>query len=245
MKTISLLAGLLALGAPGLAQAAFSITVNYDTSLTAQEQSGLDYARSFWESRLTGYTYDHGITGLRLYVGSGSYTNAVSGYVITTNGVQGSTYTAEEGVLEIDSASVSGLISAGTFNNAMTRAVGHALGFGMYGTSDSLLTVNGLTTSATAYTGANALAAFGGGATSLTIATISGSGVSEKGWNHTGLTNDLLASAPSNLALATLSATSLAAFKDIGYTVIPEPGVYGLAGASALAAVAAIRRRRR
>ncbi len=232
--------------------AGFTIDLVEDTAFTAQERAGMAYAKSFWESRINGYaaSIDTGgltnPTGLTLYASSGAFGSSVAGYVNTTYGVEGSVYTADTALLEINSASVSGMISAGTFNNAMVRAFGHALGFGHYRALDGLLIVNGLTSSATAYTGANALAAyndeFGGAAGSVTIA-----GSDPKGWNATGLSNDLFAASPTNLATATLSATSLAAFRDLGYTTltaVPEPSAYG-AAAGTLGALALIRRRRK
>lgn len=243
MRTTLLLGAALALAAPA-ARAAFTFDIVYDSTLSVAEQAGVDYAKTFWESRITGYTYDHGIPGLTLYVTNGDAGSGVAGYVIATNGVQGSVYTAEQAELKIGSGAAA---SSATYKNAVVRAFGQALGFGDYGALDRLWNVNGLTSSSTAYTGANALAAYKiefaqSGATFVNIAGTSTPGVS--GWNAAGLANDLLAASPTNLATATLSNTSLQAFRDLGYTVVPEPGAYGLLGAGALAAAALVRRRK-
>lgn len=230
---------LLCLLTASAARAAFAIDVVYDTSATVREQQTVARAVGFWESRITGYTYDHGISGLTLYVSAGSYSNAAGGYVWQTNGVQGSVYVAESGVLEIDSDDALAM-DATTFDNAVTRALGFALGFGMYGTPDSLWNVNGLTSSATVYTGAYATTA--AGSSSLGLATVPGTSV--KGWNQSGLANDLFAASPTNLSQATLGAVSLAAMRDVGYTVVPEvQATPFVAGAATLALLVGRRRK--
>lgn len=218
MKTLSVL-----LLSASLASA-FEITLNFDTQLSTVETNAVNNAKSFWESKITGYSRDYGITGPNLYISSGAYSSSVSGYVSTSTGSEGSLpYTAESGIIEIDSASVSSLQTNGSLNNALIRAVGFALGFGNYGTLDSLWNVNNLTSSATAYTGSAAITSFRTEFNQPSATSIGIAGVQEKGWNQTQLANDLFANAPTNLATATLSNTSLSAMKDIGYTVVPEP----------------------
>ena len=252
MNRLALLAAATALALP-CAQAAFSFNIVEDSSFTAAERAGISYAKNFWESRIGGYDASINTTGLThptgltIYASSAAYAAGVTGYVYDLMvPVGGGLTVADTAVLEIDSGSVDGMIAAGTFNNAMVRAFGHALGFGNYnsGLDQGIWNRNGLTGSSTTYTGAYALAAynaeFGATATSITLA-----GTDPKGWSNANLSNDLLAASPTNLALATLSATSLAAFRDLGYTVVPEPSAYGLAAAGALGALALVRRRKR
>ena len=224
---------------------AITIDLQRDASLNARDNQALNTAKTFWETRLAGYVTDYGFVGPTLYASSGSFTPPIAGYVTMTAGFEGGVYTAQEGVLEIDAASVAALDAGGAYDAAIIRAMGHALGFGHQGLPDRLWNVNGLASSTT-YTGSYALAAYMSqfnqpSATSISIAAGSDGAY---GWTQAGLTNDIMSASPSALASATLSATSLAAFRDIGYTVIPEPGTWAAVAISATGLMAVRRRRR-
>lgn len=214
-------------------------------------------AERFWESRLTGYV-DEGsnapgqvvidislenIDGLGGTLGSARTTqgNFSGAYVETTRG--------EMAFDTTDIPFYGGLIP-GTFEDVIRHEMAHVLGFGI------LWALNGLYVNGTGeYTGAAGLAAFqeefnAPDAVFVPVELQGGVGTANAHWdegtnyanNGRRLDDELMSGSASGSMW--LSQTTLQSFRDIGFTVIPEPAWCSLLLAMASCFYSVIRRNR-
>ena len=138
---------------------AFSITLNFAASVTAQQQVIFNQARTTWQSMIPAYRT--GVIGPTALVINASVpfidgAGGVLGSAGPTSGTNSGGFTiADAGIMQFDSADVANLISAGTFFDVVLHEMGHVLGLG------TLWTNNGVYVGGTGqYTGAAGLAAF-------------------------------------------------------------------------------------
>jgi Leishmanolysin/PEP-CTERM motif len=245
------------------ADAAFTITLNFDPSVTAPQQAVFNSAKATWESLVTGYQPGISITGITISASIPAIdgVGGILGQAGPTAGVsQGGFVLATTGVMQFDSADV-GSMSTPTFTSVILHEMGHVMGFG------TLWTNNGVYTNGTGnFTGANALAAYRtefsqAGALAVPVELGGGAGTANGHWNEvdgggglTGIVNgsgrdmrDELMTGWLN-SNAFISNMTVMSFRDIGFTTVnlaaaPEPGTISLLALGLLGLVAARRRR--
>ncbi len=240
------------------ASAVINIVLDYgDTSAQHIASYGAAFtaAERFWESRVTGYI-DQGIgapSELRINVtlenidGLGDTLGSAS---VTHANFLGSFVEPTRGQMTFDTSDIPfyGNVYPGTFEDVIRHEMGHVLGLGLLWTFNDVY-VNG----SGQYTGAAGLAAFRQEFNAPTAAFVpvelqGGAGTANAHWdegtnfasNGRRLDDELMSgSASGNMWL---SNTTLQSFRDIGYTVIPEPAASAFCLASVVLACT-IRRR--
>ena len=229
-----------------ISQGVVNIVLDYgDTSQEDIDAHGASFmaAERFWESRLTGYI-DQGDNAPDQVTISVSLENidglfGTLGSAAPTRGNFGGNFVeTTEGEMRFDTSDIplyGGLIP-GSFEDVIRHEMGHVLGFG------SLWTNNGVYQNGTGqYTGAAGLAAFreefnAPDAAFVPVELQGGPGTADGHWDegtnyasiHTGqrLDDELMSGGASGDMW--LSDTTLQSFRDIGYTVIPEPAASAL-----------------
>jgi len=152
-------AGTLLFGVPTAANAAFDIQLNFDSTVTAQQQAFFNTAAARWESIVVGYRAANStITSLVIDASIPSI-DGLGGTLGSAGPTQGRTeggFTyATRGTMRFDSADVASLISSGDFGDVILHEMAHVMGFGTLWTNNGVyVTNNGF------FTGANAAATY-------------------------------------------------------------------------------------
>ncbi|MES2995175.1 MAG: hypothetical protein V4733_00020 [Verrucomicrobiota bacterium] len=249
-----------------LAEGAFTISYNYDPSVSQDNRVVFDQAKAFWEGIIVGRLNGSDHT---LAIDVSTFSEAASGGSVTL-GSAGPT-TAQSFSFSADSYTVAtagqaefnthpdAIGSNPTFDaNVIRHEIGHVLGIGtLWGFSQNS---DVYTDGSGQFTGANAVAAFnleyGQSLTHVPVELDGGAGTANGHWNETGPAAPVVASGPNagksfddelmtgNLSGdAYLSNTTVASLRDIGYEVIPEPSAAILAAAAGV--ILTCRRRRK
>jgi hypothetical protein len=228
MKKTKFLSGLILSSAFIFSQAnaahvPFGITIEFDGGLSASQQNTFIDAENFWETTLTGYAesvnFPPGITisaegkamdGVGGVLGSAGPTTA---YIYNSN-----RYTAT-GAMSFDSADLGNMESNGTLYSVILHEMAHVIGFG------TLWQLNGLYDAGSGqYTGAYANEAyrqeFDAAALFVPVELDGGPGTADGHWDETwaGPTSDIMTGYIEGAV--TISNTTLAAFRDLGYTTM-------------------------
>ncbi|PDH29558.1 MAG: hypothetical protein CNE95_04495 [Puniceicoccaceae bacterium MED-G30] len=224
--------------------AVMNIVLDYgDTSAQDISSYGAAFtaAERFWESRVTGYI-DQGNAApseLRIDVSLGNidgFAGTLGTASVTRVNFLGSFVEPTRGEMTFDTTDIPfyGNTFPGTFEDVIRHEMGHVLGLGL------LWTFNDVYVDGTGqYTGAAGLAAFREEFNAPTAAFVpvelaGGAGTADGHWdegtnfasNGRRLDDELMSgSASGNMWL---SNTTLQSFRDIGYTVVPEPAAYAL-----------------
>lgn len=237
--------------------AGFEINVIYNDTPTAYEEAAFDQAAAVVEGfiigRIEAVPTNVQVFDIYANINTGAATLASAG-PRTFHGTANYWY-ATSGTLNLNPNFSSNLNNSGLLDEVVLHEMLHAIGHGtMWG-------LNGVyTNNSYQYTGAHGVAAFneefGQSLTYVPVEDQGGSGTANAHWNEgfsnaqTGITEAEAPNRDMNQMLMTgwldndpfLSQTTIASFKDIGYTVVPEPGTFALLGFGGLLM---IRRRRR
>lgn len=247
LRSVSISAVLLFLVAPGTARALpFDITVVFGTGLTTSQQAVFSQAEATWESLITGYLPGVPLSGLTINASAPAIDGpgGILGQAGPTYGQAfGSHVYVTEGDMSFDSADLLWLETAGTLEEVILHEMAHVIGFGTVWSVSFLGDMwhefydgNGN------YTGAYALAAYQEefnqpGAASIPVELAGGAGTAHGHWDevtsgagNTGITdsngNDMRYELMTGWLNSPtfISNTTIQQFRDIGYTVVPEPG---------------------
>ena len=226
------------------------INVVFGGGLTASQQTIFSQAEATWEGLLTGYqpgiTLTEGtinaagaaIDGVGGILGSAGpeFGTAQGGFILTTSGS-----------MQFDTADLASLESGGWLEAVILHEMAHVLGLG------TLWTWNGVyLTGSGQYTGAYGLAAYQTefsqpGATYVPVELGGGGGTANGHWNEvnygaglTGITdgegrdmrNELMTGWLNSPTF--ISQTTVQSFRDLGFTVVPEPSTALLLAAGLL-----------
>lgn len=262
------MAAILAVTSGAASAATFNIQVNFLGGLSAAQQAIFSTAESFWESHITGYQEDPGLTALQIDA-SGVFIDGpggILGQAGPTNGAATSSYIyASKGIMQFDTADLAAMELAGTLLDVIKHEMAHVLGFGTLWSSSAVgfpgkqeVYANGTGM----YTGSYALAAYqaecDAGASFVPVELSGGSGTANSHWDEVDFcgwgaefTNPELMTGWLTPG-ATVSNTTIASFADIGYETdvthnqpAPVPVPPGmLLTASGLGLLGFIRRRR-
>jgi hypothetical protein len=270
-RALSFAAALVLAALPGAraARAAFDIVINSDTTVTPEQQAYFNQAAATWESLITGY--QPGISISSLVIDATVTTIDGAGGIL--GGAAPDTYTTQagftlptHGIMQFDVVDVPGRIANGTFGAIVLHEIAHVMGLGTLWTDNGVY-VNG----SGRYTGANALATYrqefiGQFAAAFVPVELGGGGGTANGhWDEVdggvGLTGrvSVLNGQDMRNELMTgwldsptfISNTTIASFRDIGYTtvstaVVPEAPTLPLAAAGLpLLGLTVLARRRR
>ncbi len=203
----------------------FDITINFAGGLTASQQAVFGQAELFWEDRLIGYADNISFPGGLVITAQGAANDGVGGVLGSagpTTGYQNSGandyFYASTGQMSFDSADLGSLETQGTLFDVILHEMAHVIGFG------TLWSHNNVYTAGTGqYTGQYALAAyqaeFDSNATYIPIELDGGAGTADGHWDETwaGPQSEMLTGYLEGET--TLSQTSLASFRDLGYAV--------------------------
>lgn len=256
----------------------FDIVVNFVGGLTATQQSVFAEAESFWETMIIGNRYDLALPALTIDA-EGAPNDGVGGVLgsagptsaVRTNGAPQDYAYVTTGSMSFDSADLADLESDGTLFDVIVHEMAHVIGFGTFWnpeiyTATFAGTQNVYTNGTGQYTGAYGLAAynaeFGLGESYIPVELDGGPGTADGHWDEaifaggfrdimTGYLNGVSPDADAPFAAATLSATTIASFADIGYmtvvtdiAAVPLPAALGF-GLIGLAGLGGLRLRRR
>lgn len=222
-KSIAVIASVfIALCSSSARSAGFDISVVFGGGLTSSQQSVFSQAETFWESLITGYQPGITLSGITI---------AASGVPIDGNGqilgqagptlgvFQQGFGIATDGIMEFDTADLGVLESAGLLDEVIIHEMAHVMGFG------TLWQLNGLSTPGSGqYTGQNALdiyrLEFDPLATFIPVELDGGPGTVDGHWDEGwgGSANELMTGFLDVPAF--ISATTVASFRDLGYTTI-------------------------
>ena len=217
----------------------FDITVVFGGGLTPSQEAVFAQAESTWEFLITGYA--PGVTVAGLTINASAAANDGPGGIL---GSAGPTYGqwdsgilyATEGAMQFDSADLLWMETANTLESVILHEMAHVIGVG------TLWDYNGLYDGSGNYTGVYGVSAyqteFGQpGAVSVPVELSGGAGTAGGHWDenyggssNTGITNpdgnDMRYEVMTGWLNAPtfISRTTIQQFRDLGYTVIPEPG---------------------
>lgn len=232
--------------------ASFSIALNYVGTYTESQKGEFNDAAAFWESVIGGYAVDTFVSGFAgseltgVTIDVGNTTSDGQGGVLASAGptriaLRGPPdnrhwYTTE-GVMNFDVADLGPREAQGTLDDIAMHEMAHILGFGTLWTNNDLYT-NGTGRYAGAYALAQYQSEHDPTATFVPVDITSGEGTRDAHWAETWtgaarsfalLTGFLnVPSATANLDECSytldpcVSATTIAAFKDLGYALTPE-----------------------
>lgn len=252
-----LMLGIAVLGCPVAAVGdtlGFDITVDFGDGLTSSQQAVFTQAATVWESVILGYRPGIvGLSGVEILAdgvtmdGSGGQL----GYAGPGSTVRrGGFVLAIDGSMSFDRADLADLEANGRLCDVIVHEMGHVLGFG------TLWGSNSVSSSGTGeFIGAAALAAYQSefnqpGASFVPVELGGGGGTAHCHWNEgdggglTGITDrqgrdmrDEIMTGWLNLHTF-MSQTTIQSFADIGYVVVPEPGVLAMLLGMALVSLA-------
>lgn len=245
------------------AHAAFNITVNFTTSVTAAQQAAFTNAEATWESLITGYITQTATIAIPTLTINAAIQDIdgpgnVLGSAGPTSTISDGTYrVANTGSMRFDTADVNNLIANGSFGDVILHEMAHVMGLGTLWTSNGVYATN-----SGQYTGANALTAFRfeydqPGALFVPVELDGGSGTANGHWDERSdlvdrqgrpLTRELMTgflNPPTYISQMTVQS-----FRDIGYTtvpfvVVPEPDTAGLLMLGGMGFIGAVIVRRR
>ncbi len=237
----------------------FDITIVFGGGLSPSQEAIFAQAESTWEFLITGYA--PGVTVSGLTINASGVTVDGPGGILGSAGPtlgqwdSGILY-ATEGGMQFDSADLLSMETGNTLEAVILHEMAHVIGFG------TLWDYNGLYDGSGNYTGFYGVSAyqteFGqAGAASIPVELSGGAGTAGGHWDesygggsNTGITNPDGIDMRHELMTGWLNAptfisrTTIQQFRDLGYTVIPEPGT-ALLLISGLAALSHRRRERR
>ena len=250
--SVVFLLSLVLLAISSVASAEFDIGVNFVGGLTPSQQAVFGQAEATWESAITGYQDGIPLTGVTIDA-EGDVMDGVGG----TLGSAGPDHYVRragfwlttEGSMTFDTADLANMETSGILYDVILHEMGHVLGFGtLWGLNDVYATGSGQ------YTGTSALAAYRSEfdqsiATSVPVELGGGTGTKNAHWNEvdggsslTGIKDQQGRDMTYELMTGWLNAptfmsqTTLYSFEDIGFTVVPEPGVWAMLAGLLLAA---------
>jgi len=235
------------------------INVVFGGGLTASQQNVFVQAEATWEGLIAGYQPGITLTEIILNA-SGVAIDGVGGVLgsagLNSAAFQGGFVLATSGSMQFDTADLVSLESSGYLEHVILHEMAHILGLG------TLWTWNGVyVTGSGQYTGAYGLAAYKAefdqpGATYVPVELAGGAGTANGHWDEvyggaglTGITdgegrdirNELMTGWLNSPTF--ISQTTVQSFKDIGFTVTPEPTT-ALLLANGLLVLGLARRRR-
>jgi hypothetical protein len=204
----------------------FSIDVNFDGSLSENQEQVFQAAAGYWESVLAGYidgTLQNGVqlTGIAV----NAATNDIDGLGSTLGSTaldmtrfDGRYRLATEGSLTLDSADMVGMESNGTLFDVVVHELAHAIGFGTLWEANRIyLEGSGQ------YTGSAALSvyrdAFDPDAAFIPVELDGGPGTADAHWDEAVFDSELMTGYID--ATNYVDAITLASFVDIGYVLQP------------------------
>jgi len=240
--------GLLAAGSARAAP--LDINVVFGGGLTVSQQTVFSQAEATWEGLITGY--ELGITLTEVTINAAGVAIDGVGGILGSAGpefgtIQGGFILTTSGSMQFDTADLASLESGGQLEAVILHEMAHVLGLG------TLWPLNGVYTSGTGqYTGAYGLAAYQTefsqpGATYVPVELGGGGGTANGHWNEvnygaglTGITdgegrdmrNELMTGWLNSPTF--ISQTTVQSFRDIGFTVVPEPSTALLLAAGLL-----------
>ena len=217
----------------------FDISVVFGGGLTASQQDVFLQAEAVWEGLITGYQPGIVIDAVVLNA-SGVAFDGVGGILGSAGPefgtAQGGFILATRGSMRFDTADLASLETAGFLEDVILHEMAHVLGLG------TLWTWNGVyVTGSGQYTGPFGLAAYREefnqpGATFVPVELGGGAGTANGHWNEnnfgaglTGITDPVGQDFRNELMTGWLnpptfiSQTTVQSFRDIGFTVVPEP----------------------
>lgn len=235
----------------------FDIIVNFSGTASPSQMQAFADAEATLEGIITGTDVaGFGTININASIAADDGPGGTLGFAqITNTGVGGGFRFSEAGIMSFDSADVPDLEADGTFAAVVLHEMIHLVGFGSLweGTNNLLTTPSNGGPNVGEYTGAAALAAynaeFGLNASFIPVENDGGPGTFDGHWDEQFF-GDPTGSGAFSAELMTgfldagsfLSATTRASFIDLGYNVVPEPGLAGMLISGLV--LAAIRRRR-
>lgn len=234
----------LMLSAPAsAAMVPFDISLTFGTGLTASQKNVFAQAETFWESHILGYDGTIGFHPGLTISAQGAANDGVGGVLGNAGpsagyrNVSNNILYASAGNMSFDSADLSNMESQGTLLSVIIHEMAHVIGFGTLWSHNNLSVAN-----SGRYTGQYALAAYrkeyDASATYVPVELDGGPGTADSHWDETWSGGPLEIMTGYLNTPATLSKTTLAAFRDLGYVVftpedvpsdVPVPLIAGMA----------------
>lgn len=221
----------------------FDISINFGAGLSVSQKNIFAQAESFWESYLLGYDGAIGFPPGLTITAQGAANDGVGGVLGSAGPTAGyrnasnNILYASTGTMSFDSADLSNMETNGSLLSVIVHEMAHVIGFG------TLWSYNNLSVAGSGrYTGQYALAAYraeyDASATYVPVELDGGAGTANSHWDETWSGGPMEIMTGYLNTPATLSKTTLASFRDLGYVVfsvdespsdVPVPFIAGIA----------------
>ena len=229
--------------AEALVGGGFDIRMVLVSGLTPSQEVVLGQAEATWESVITGYQDGIWLTGVPIRP-TGAEIDGVGG-VLAFGGPssydhQAGFWLSTAGIMTFDNADLANMESSGILYDVMLHEMGHVLGFGTPWDLNNVYAMD-----SGQYTGASALAAYQSEFNQSSAAFVpvelgGAAGTKNAHWDEeggsglTGIEDQQGRDMKYELMTGWLntptfmSQTTIHSFEDIGFTVVPEPGVWAM-----------------